>query len=80
MPPLPWPALLDALEERNRRFDALLCGGDGEVPDVPLHADSPLPPELALRAQVLLDETERLTRLATTRSAHAERGLRYARP
>ena len=49
-PGLTWPDLLDALEERNRRVAALLAGGDVDVPDVPLHADAPLPPELAVRA------------------------------
>ncbi len=58
----PWPELLDALEERTRRLAAALDRHerDPEVADVELVADGPLPPELGLRARVLLAETERL--------------------
>lgn len=60
--PAAWPELLDALEERTRRLAAALerRDPDPEVADVELVADGPLPPELAMRARVLLAETDRL--------------------
>ncbi len=73
-----WPAVLDALEERTRRYAVLIEEGEGEVPDdTPLVAEGPLPAELELRARVLLAETARLTDLAERRRDTARRALQY---
>lgn len=75
---LPWPELLDALEERTRRLVAVVEAGGGTVPPpVPLLTDSPLPPEMAGRVRALLAETQRVERLAAARTAKAGRALRY---
>lgn len=75
----PWPALLDALEERTRRLAAVVEDDEtGPVPEVALRADGPLPAELALRARALLAETERLTGVAAHRQAVVARTLRYS--
>lgn len=76
---LAWPDLLDALEERNRRFRELVrTGGGDSVPEVDLQAAGPLPRDLELRARLVLDETERLAELAARRSDEARLALRYA--
>jgi hypothetical protein len=73
-----WPAVLDALEERTRRYAALIEDGEGAVPDdTPLVAEGPLPAELELRARVVLAETARLTDLAERRRDTARRALQY---
>lgn len=69
-PRLPWPAYLDALEERLRRqaevvFDGGSPEGIGPLPQ----PEGPLPPELRERALALLDRTLDLERAATTRLA-----------
>lgn len=75
---LPWPGLLTALEERTRRLAGLIeSGEDVELPEVPLRADGPLPPDLEFRARTLLAETERLARRAEQRKAATDRELRY---
>jgi hypothetical protein len=75
---LSWPVLLGALEERTRRLASVIeSGEDVELPDVPLRADGPLPPDLEFRARTLLAETERLARRAEQRKAATERELRY---
>jgi hypothetical protein len=75
---LSWPVLLGALEERTRRLaDVIESGEDVELPDVPLRADGPLPPDLEFRARTLLAETERLARRAEQRKAATDRELRY---
>lgn len=79
MTALRWPDLLDALEERNRRFAALVNGGTSPVPEVPLRADGPLPAELTLRAEAVLAETERLAALAELRRDRSRRSLHYSR-
>ena len=58
-----WPVLLDALEEQALRLAEALRRGERDVvlPDLELDADGPLPAELHLRAQVVLQrlrETE----------------------
>lgn len=78
--PMPWAALLGALEERNRRLAHVIEAGDGdEPPDLPLVADGPLPPHLELRARVLLAETTRLQHLAERRREATQVALRYSR-
>ena len=74
-----WPAVLDALEERTRRYAALIEDSDTvELPDdTPLVADGPLPADLGLRARVLLEETNRLADLAERRRDAARRALSY---
>ena len=76
---LSWPDLLDALEERNRRCAALVASNDepAELPDVDLHAGGALPPELALRARLVLAETERLEQLAALKLARTRTALHY---
>ncbi len=75
---LSWPVLLGALEERTRRLaDVIESGEDVELPDIPLRADGPLPPDLEFRARTLLAETERLARRAEQRKAATDRELRY---
>ncbi len=72
----PWPALLDALEERTRLLAARLDVGDLHdlrVPDVDLGAAGPLPPGLAVRVRVLLAETERLSADLARRTGPAAR-------
>ena len=81
---LAWPDLLDALEERNRRCAALLDARDGDpeppaLPDLDLHADGALPPGQALRARLLLAETERLERLLAARAGRLRTALHYQR-
>ena len=74
-----WPALLDALEEGTARASALLDGGEPvELPDVALEADGPMPPELRLRAVVLLSETDRLARRLADRRTALQRASAYA--
>ena len=76
---LSWEAVLDALEERTRRFAAVVEGDEeAELPDgTPLQAEGPLPPHLELRARVLLAETDRLAELAEKRRDAAKRTLHY---
>lgn len=77
--PLPWEALLDALEERTRRLALVVeHGGEDDAPEPSLLPDGPIPASLELRARVLLAETTRLTELAERRRHAAERALRYA--
>jgi hypothetical protein len=77
---LAWPELLDALEERTRRCAALVeHGADLVGEDLALSADGPLPPELALRARVLLAETERVQQLAGRRAVEMRTALHYGR-
>ena len=81
---LAWPDLLDALEERTRRCAALLEARDGgpelpALPDLDLDPDGALPPELALRARLLLAETERLERLGAARAGRLRTALHYER-
>lgn len=78
-----WPALLDALEERTRRVAELVAGGAAAgyaaLEDVELQAPGPLPPELAVRARVLLAETHRLEHELARRTGPAARaGAQYA--
>lgn len=77
--PRPWSDLLDALEERNRRWGAFLTGAPLDVPEVVLQAPGPLPAELAVRAQVVLAETQRLEQSAATRRDRAGLALHYGR-
>ena len=77
---LAWPDLLDALEERNRRCAALLASNGDEpvhLPDVDLHAAGALPPELALRARLVLAETGRLEQLTAHKLARTRTALHY---
>ena len=77
---LPWPDLLDALEERNRRCAALLASNEDEpvhLPDVDLRAEGRLPPELALRARLVLSETARLEQLAAQKLSRTRTALHY---
>lgn len=75
---LSWPVLLGALEERTRRLATVIeTGKEVELPEVPLRADGPLPPELEFRARTLLAETERLAERAERRKAATDRELRY---
>lgn len=79
---LAWPDLLDALEERNRRCEALLRGAaeePGALPEVELVPDGPLPADLALRVRALLDDTQRLEQLLAVRTRRAEQALHYGR-
>lgn len=74
--PTPWPQLLDALEERLRRIEAVSRGTEaGPVPDVALNADGPLPDSLRLRALALLDAT-RLAEDELARRLEANRRAR----
>ena len=82
---LAWPDLLDALEERNRRCADLLSSGPRArdvpgpgLPDLDLEPDGPLPPELALRAQLLLAEAGRLEQRAGERLSGARLALHYS--
>lgn len=54
-----WVSTLDALEEQVRRAEALAAGEDGAL-SVEMLADmkTPLPPELATRARILLFRQE----------------------
>lgn len=80
--PVPWPALIEALEERTRRLAAIVeSGSAGLLPETPLRApEGSLPVELELPVRVLLAETRRLEQLAERRKAAIERELRYRRP
>ena len=76
--PTPWPALLDALDERLRRLADLAAGSaDGAVPELDLEPDGPLPPELRLRTAVLLATTRQLETEVVRRRAGVLRALRY---
>lgn len=74
-----WSALLDALEERNRRHEGVLRGDPSPVPEVPLEAPGPLPAALAERATAVLARTRRLEQLAQTRTALARQAAAYER-
>lgn len=77
---LDWPDLLDALEERTRRCAKLVDSGvELPVDDLPLTAEGPMPPELALRAQLLLAETRRVEQVAARRAREARTALHYQR-
>ncbi len=56
----PWPQLLDALEEAGLQLGAALRRGERDValPDLALEADGPLPGELRLRAQAVLQQLQ----------------------
>lgn len=77
--PGPWSDLLDALEERNRRWGSFLSGGPLTVPDVLLHAAGPLPDDLVLRAELVLAETQRLEQTASRARDRAGLALHYGR-
>lgn len=51
-----WPALLDTLEESALQLADALRRGERDVvlPDLALEAEEPLPPDLRLRVQVVL--------------------------
>ncbi len=77
----PWPDLLDALEEQTRRLLRALQDGerDVQVPDLELDPDGPLPPELRLRAQALLQCMQELQRsLARLTGSSARAAAAYA--
>ena len=80
---LPWPALLDAMEERTRQLAQIVEDAEVEVEvevnDVPLSAQGPLPRELEVRARALLEETLRLADRAERRKVAVDRELRYRR-
>lgn len=69
-PRLPWPAYLDALEERLRRQADVVFGGGSPDGIGPLpEPDGPLPAALRDRAVALLERTRELERAATARLA-----------
>ena len=77
----PWPDLLDALEEQTSRLLRALQDGerDVQVPDLELDPDGPLPPELRLRAQALLQAMQELQRcLARLTGQSARAAAAYA--
>ena len=77
MPPLPWPAYLDALEEWTRRADTAVRGGEEPLRPLDEQPDGPLPPELALRAKALLARMQALEELGARRAAELARARAY---
>jgi len=79
--PNAWPDLLDALEERTRQLAGALDRREPDpvLADLELEPDGPLPPELGLRARVLLAETDRLVaELGRRTGPHARAQAAYA--
>ena len=73
-----WTALLDVLEERNRRLQSALDAGELEETPEPLAPpDRPPGPDEALRAQLVLAEIQRLQQLVERRRDTARRALQY---
>lgn len=67
---LPWPAYLDALEERLRRQAEVVFGGGSADGIGPLpEPDGPLPAALRQRAVALLERTRELEQAAAARLA-----------
>lgn len=77
----PWPALLDALEERTLQIAAALQRGERDVvvPDLALDPDGALPAQLRLRAQVVLQHMRHVeAELARLNSSTARAAATYA--